>query len=186
MSAEVSGAANAAEYIDVLVVGAGLSGVCAGYHLQKNCPAKRYLILEGRADIGGTWDLFRYPGVRSDSDMHTLGYSFQPWRHEQAIADGNTILQYVKDTAREHGIDQRIRFNHRVLSASWSSADALWTVEAKLPSGDSKRFTCRFLLMCSGYYKYEAGYTPSFAGMDRFLGRIVHPQHWTDDVEYAG
>lgn len=154
-----------AQHFDVLVVGAGLSGIGAGYHLQRHCPGKRYAILEGRDCIGGTCDLFRYPGIRSDSDMYTLGYSFRPWRGANAIADGPSILQYVRDTAREYGIDRKIRFNHRVQRAAWSSETALWTVEATKPSGEVARFTCNFLFMCSGYYSYEAGYTPSFAGV---------------------
>lgn len=176
----------AAEHLDVLVVGAGLSGIGAGYHLQTNCPGKRYAILEGRDCIGGTWDLFRYPGIRSDSDMHTLGYSFRPWREAKAIADGPSILNYVRDTARHYGIDKKIRFNHRVKRASWSSADARWSVEARQASGETARFTCNFLFLCSGYYSYEAGYTPQFAGTGRFQGRIVHPQQWSEDIDYAG
>src|SRR5262245_51132371 len=174
------------EHFDVLIVGAGLSGIGAGYHLQKNCPGKRYAILEGRDRIGGTWDLFRYPGIRSDSDMYTLGYSFRPWRNAKAIADGPSILEYVKDTAREYGIDDKIRFNHRVRSASWSTQDATWTVEAVQPSGEIATLTCRFLFMCSGYYSYVQGYTPQFAGIERFRGRIAHPQKWTEDIDYAG
>ena len=176
----------ATEHLDVLVVGAGLSGIGAGYHLRHHCPQKRYAILEGRADIGGTWDLFRYPGIRSDSDMYTLGYSFRPWRDSKAIADGPSILKYVRDTARDHGIDKKIRFDHRVRRAEWSSSQALWTVEAERSSGELVRFTCNFLFMCSGYYNYETGYTPEFQGTERFRGRIVHPQQWTDDVDYAG
>lgn len=177
---------NAPEHLDILVVGAGLSGIGAGYHLQKSCPGKSYAILEGRDCIGGTWDLFRYPGIRSDSDMYTLGYSFRPWREAKAIADGPSILKYVRDTARDYGIDKQIRFNHRVQRASWSSSDAQWTVEALQASGETVRFTCNFLFMCSGYYSYEAGYTPEFAGTDRFQGRIVHPQQWSEDIDYAG
>jgi len=175
-----------AEHFDVLVVGAGLSGIGAGYHLQRHCPKKSYAILEGRACSGGTWDLFRYPGIRSDSDMYTLGYSFRPWREARAIADGSSILNYVRDTARDHGIDQKIRFNHRVKRAAWSSSEALWHVEAELSSGEVARFTCNFLFLCSGYYNYEAGYTPEFKGAERFQGRIVHPQKWTEDIDYAG
>ena len=174
------------DHLDVLIVGAGLSGIGAGYHLQKNCPTKSYAILEGRDRSGGTWDLFRYPGVRSDSDMYTLGYSFRPWREAKAIADGPAILKYVKDTAREHGIEQKIRFNHRVQRASWSSVDACWTVEVQQGSGQIKQLTCNFLFACSGYYSYEAGYTPQFDGIERFKGRIVHPQKWSDDIDYAG
>ena len=174
------------EHLDVLVVGAGLSGIGAGYHLQRHCPGQRYAILEGRACSGGTWDLFRYPGIRSDSDMYTLGYSFRPWRDAKAIADGPSILKYIRDTARDYGIDQKIRFDHRVKRAAWSSETAQWTVEAEKASGEKVRFTCNFLFLCSGYYNYDAGYTPAFAGAERFQGRIVHPQKWTDDIDYSG
>jgi monooxygenase len=179
------------EHVDVLIVGAGLSGIGAAHHLQTDCPGRSYLILEARDCIGGTWDLFRYPGVRSDSDMYTLGYSFRPWTNARAIADGPTILDYVRDTAREAGIDQRIHFGHRVKSASWSSADAKWTVDAeRVPSGaglqEAVQFSCNFLFMCSGYYSYAAGYTPEFPGIERFAGRVVHPQKWTPDITYAG
>jgi cation diffusion facilitator CzcD-associated flavoprotein CzcO len=178
------------EHVDVLIVGAGLSGIGAGYHLQQKCPSKSYVILEGRDRLGGTWDLFRYPGIRSDSDMFTLGYSFKPWTEPKAIADGPRILNYVRETATENGIDQKIRFNHRVKRASWSSESARWTVEAERNAGEGGteivRFTCNFLFMCSGYYKYEEGYTPQFSGIENFAGRIVHPQKWTDDIDYAG
>jgi monooxygenase len=175
------------EHFDVLIVGAGLSGIGAGYHLQTRCRDRRYAILEGRDAIGGTWDLFRYPGIRSDSDMYTLGYSFRPWEQANAIADGPSILEYVRDTAREHGIDRRIRFGHQVKRASWSSQDARWTVEAERGSAkEAVRFTCNFLFACGGYYKYSEGYTPDFPGVERFAGRIVHPQKWTDDIDYAG
>jgi cation diffusion facilitator CzcD-associated flavoprotein CzcO len=175
-----------AEHFDVLVVGAGLSGIGAGVHLQKRCPDRSYAILEGRDAIGGTWDLFRYPGIRSDSDMYTLGYSFRPWQEAKAIADGPSILRYVRDTASEYGVDRKIRFGHRVRRASWSSADALWTVEAEREGGQIARFTCNFLFVCGGYYKYEAGYTPDFPGVERYAGRIVHPQSWTEDIAYEG
>ena len=179
------------EHVDVLIVGAGLSGIGAGYHLQQKCPGKSYAILEGRETIGGTWDLFRYPGVRSDSDMFTLGYSFRPWTEPKAIADGPRILNYVRETAADNGIDKKIRFNHRVRRASWSTPDARWTVEAERgPVGEggleTVRFTCNFLFMCSGYYRYEEGYTPEFSGSQDFAGRIVHPQKWTDDIDYTG
>jgi cation diffusion facilitator CzcD-associated flavoprotein CzcO len=175
------------EHFDVLVVGAGLSGIGAGYHLQTRCPARSYAILEGRDAIGGTWDLFRYPGIRSDSDMYTLGYSFRPWTDAKAIADGPSILEYVRQTAKDYGVDRHIRFGHRVKRAQWSTADSKWTVEAEQgPSQETVRFTCNFVLMCSGYYDYAQGYTPDFAGVERFRGRIVHPQKWTDDVDYAG
>src|SRR5882672_1892839 len=179
-----------AEHVDVLIVGAGLSGIGAAYHLQQKCPGKSYVILEGRETIGGTWDLFRYPGIRSDSDMFTLGYSFKPWVEAKAIADGPRILNYVRETATDNGIDRKIRFNHRVKRASWSSQEARWTVEAERRTGEGSteivRFSCNFLFMCSGYYKYEEGYTPEFPGSQEFAGRIVHPQKWTDDIDYAG
>jgi monooxygenase len=175
------------EHFDVLIVGAGLSGIGAGYHLQTECPNKTYAILEARDAIGGTWDLFRYPGVRSDSDMYTLGYSFRPWKHAKAIADGSSILEYVRQTAKDAGIDQRIRLGHRVKRASWSSADAKWSVEAQRgTSRETVRFTSSFLFLCSGYYNYTDGYTPEFTGVERYAGRVVHSQKWTDDVEYAG
>jgi monooxygenase len=175
------------EHFDVLIVGAGLSGIGAGCHLQDNRPEKTYAILEARDDLGGTWDLFRYPGIRSDSDMYTLGYSFRPWKEAKAIADGPSILNYVRETARDHGVDSKIRFGHRVVRAEWSTPDSMWTVEAQ--RGDSKeivRLTCGFLFMCSGYYRYDNGYTPEFEGTERFGGAIVHPQHWPEDIDYAG
>jgi monooxygenase len=174
-------------HFDLLIVGAGLSGIGAGYHLQTDCPNKSYAILEARESIGGTWDLFRYPGVRSDSDMYTLGYSFRPWEEAKAIADGPSILNYIRQTAKDYGIDQKIRFGHRVKRASWSSADARWTVEAERgASKETVHLTCNFLFLCSGYYNYTEGYTPDLAGRERYTGRIVHPQKWTEDVEYAG
>ena len=178
-----------AEHFDVLIVGAGLSGIGAGYHLQEKCPGKSYVIVEGRDCIGGTWDLFRYPGIRSDSDMFTLGYSFKPWTEPKAIADGPHILNYVRETAIDNGIDRKIRFNHRVKRASWSSPDARWTIDAERTVGEGATevvsFTCNFLFMCSGYYKYEEGYTPEFAGTADFAGQIVHPQKWPEDLDYA-
>jgi cation diffusion facilitator CzcD-associated flavoprotein CzcO len=175
------------ERVDVLVVGAGLSGIAAGYHLRTKCPDKTLAILEARDAIGGTWDLFRYPGIRSDSDMYTLGYSFRPWRGDKAIADGASILAYIRETAREHGIDRKIRFGHRVISAAWSSDAARWNVVAKKEStGELVHFSAGFLMMCSGYYDYDKGYTPDFPNIDRFRGRVIHPQKWGDDVDYAG
>ncbi|HEY1960975.1 MAG TPA: NAD(P)/FAD-dependent oxidoreductase [Rhizomicrobium sp.] len=175
------------EHFDVIIVGAGLSGIGAGYHLQTACPAKSYAILEGRDAIGGTWDLFRYPGIRSDSDMYTLGYNFKPWREAKAIADGPSILNYVRQTARENGIDQHIRFHHMVKHASWSSEHARWTVEAECgPSKQPIRFTCNFLFLCSGYYDYDGGYDAKFAGTELYQGRIVHPQFWPNDLDYRG
>ncbi len=176
-----------AEQLDVLIVGAGLSGIGAAYHLQASHPQRTYAILEAREAIGGTWDLFRYPGVRSDSDMHTLGYSFRPWQEAKAIADGHSILRYVCDTARESGIDKRVRFGHRVMRAEFSSAEACWTVETqRTDTGEIIHFSANFLLICTGYYRYDAGYSPAFAGMDRFQGRVVHPQHWPGDLDYRG
>jgi monooxygenase len=174
------------EHFDVLIVGAGLSGIGAGYHLQAESPARTYIILESRSAIGGTWDLFRYPGVRSDSDMYTLGYGFRPWQDKKTIADGPIIRDYIQETAREYGIDKKIRFGHRVTRASWSSQQATWTVEATGPEGQSVHFTCNFLYMCSGYYDYSEGYMPGWSGMERFRGRIVHPQQWPEDLDYQG
>jgi monooxygenase len=175
------------EHLDVLIVGAGLSGIGAAWHLQDKCPGKSFAILETRAASGGTWDLFRYPGVRSDSDMYTLGYSFRPWKEAKAIADGPSILTYIREVARDHGIDERIRYGHKVVAAAWSTPDARWTVEVECgPDRVPRRITCGFLWMCSGYYDYEAGYLPEFPGLERFGGRIVHPQKWTDDIVWAG
>jgi len=177
----------ATEYVDVLIVGAGLSGIGAAWFLQQRCPGKSYAIFEGRDALGGTWDLFRYPGVRSDSDMHTLGYSFKPWIDAKAIADGPTILQYLKDTAVENDIDKNIRYGHKVRKASWSTVDAEWTVEAeRTDSGETVRIRCNFLLMCAGYYSYDSGYTPDFAGREKFQGDIVHPQQWPESLDYHG
>ncbi|HEY0114051.1 MAG TPA: NAD(P)/FAD-dependent oxidoreductase [Allosphingosinicella sp.] len=173
------------EHLDVLIVGAGLSGVGAAYYLQTRSAGRRYVILEGRAAIGGTWDLFRYPGIRSDSDMYTLGYAFRPWTEAKAIADGPSILRYVRETAAGYGIDRHIRFRHRVKRASWSSEEARWTVEAeRTDTGEPVRFTCQWLHMCSGYYDYAQGHDPEFPGRDRFRGRIVHPQFWPEDLDY--
>jgi cation diffusion facilitator CzcD-associated flavoprotein CzcO len=171
---------------DVIIVGAGLSGIGVAYHLQRDCPHKSFVILEARGAMGGTWELFRYPGVRSDSDMHTLGYRFRPWRGEKAIADGPSILDYLNDTARKYGIDGKIRFHHKVKRASWSSDDARWTLEVLGPDGTMLTYTCNFLQMCSGYYDYDAGYMPGWPGMERFKGEIVHPQKWPENLGYAG
>ncbi|MEN3746521.1 NAD(P)/FAD-dependent oxidoreductase [Sphingomonas sp. HF-S3] len=173
-----------AEHFDVVVVGAGLSGIGAGYHLQANCPGRSYVILEGRDRLGGTWDLFRYPGIRSDSDMYTLGFSFKPWTNAKAIADGPSILSYLEETAAEHGIDRHIRYRSQVMGASWSSEDALWRVTA-VQDGEEREFTCGFLFMCTGYYNYGRGFAPEFEGAGDFAGRIVHPQFWSDDIDYA-
>jgi cation diffusion facilitator CzcD-associated flavoprotein CzcO len=175
------------EHFDVVIVGAGLSGIGAAAHLTERCPSKSFVVLEGRPSMGGTWDLFRYPGIRSDSDMHTLGYRFKPWEAAKAIADGPSILAYVKETAAERGIDPHIRYSHLVKSADWSSETATWTVEAALKeTGETARFTCNFLYMCSGYYSYRQGHTPEFPGIEAFKGRIVHPQAWPEDLDYAG
>ncbi len=178
---------DAPEHVDVLIVGAGLSGIGAACHLQHNCQGKSYAILEARDRTGGTWDLFKYPGIRSDSDMYTLGYSFRPWTQAKSIAEGSSILDYVRQTAAEHGVEEQIRFNHRVVRADWSSTDARWSVEAtRGEEGESVRMSCNFLFLCSGYYRYDEGYTPEFTGSEHFAGRIVHPQHWDEDIDYAG
>ena len=170
------------EHVDVLIVGAGLSGIGAAHHLQDRLPHKTYAIFEARAASGGTWDLFRYPGMRSDSDMQTLGYRFRPWTEAKAIADGPSILEYVRDTAREAGIDRRIRYGHRVVRATWSTPEARWTVETE----GEPDVTCDFLYVCGGYYRYDAGYRPEFAGLEDYAGRLVHPQFWPEDLDYAG
>ena len=178
------------EHYDVLIIGAGLSGIDAGWHLQKKAPRKSYVILENRERIGGTWDLFRYPGIRSDSDMLTMGYGFKPWTHPSAISPGDAIRDYITETASEEGIDRHIRFRHQVTRAAWDSESARWTVEARKRDAEGRtetvRFSAGFLFSCAGYYRYSAGYTPEFAGRERFRGLIVHPQHWPEDLDYAG
>jgi cation diffusion facilitator CzcD-associated flavoprotein CzcO len=175
------------EHVDVLIVGAGLSGIGAACHLRTECPGKSFAILEGRERSGGTWDLFRYPGIRSDSDMFTLGYRFRPWRDAKAIADGPSILSYIRDTAREYGIDDRIRYGSRAVSASWSSEEARWTVDVRdEASGEIRQISCSFLFANTGYYRYDQGYLPEFPGRERFSGTIVHPQHWPEDLDYYG
>jgi monooxygenase len=175
------------EHVDVVVVGAGLSGIGAGYHLQTMSPDRSYVILEGRESLGGTWDLFKYPGVRSDSDMHTLGFSFKPWTEAKSIADGPSILKYLKQTVSQFGIDKHIRYGQLVTKAQWSTDDAQWTVTStNKATGTTNTFTCSFLFMCSGYYSYKKGHTPEFTGRERFKGTIVHPQEWPTDLDYAG
>ncbi|MDI1242269.1 MAG: NAD(P)/FAD-dependent oxidoreductase [bacterium] len=195
------------EHFDVLIIGAGLSGIGAGAHLRMECPDKSFAILEGREAMGGTWDLFRYPGVRSDSDMYTLGYSFRPWSDPKAIANGPSILEYIRDTAREFDLDKEIRHGHRITRAEWSSEKAQWTVSVISPhvsngSADSepsssdktisasdsaaKQLTCSFLYLCTGYYEYESGYTPDWPGLNTFRGTIIHPQKWPENLDYSG
>jgi cation diffusion facilitator CzcD-associated flavoprotein CzcO len=171
--------------LDVIVVGAGISGIAAGHYLQRECPDRNFAILEGRDAIGGTWDLFRYPGVRSDSDMFTLGFSFRPWTSDQTMAEGPRIRGYLEDAARAEGLLDRIRFGHRVVAASWDSASARWTLEVGV-RGETQRLVCRFLYFGSGYYRYEQGHAPEWPGQAAFAGRIVHPQHWPADLDYAG
>jgi monooxygenase len=175
------------ETVDVLVVGAGISGIGAGYHLRTYCPGKSYVILESRDDLGGTWDLFRYPGIRSDSDMHTLGFSFRPWTEAKAIADGPSIKNYLRETARDYGIDRHIRYGHRVIRAAWDSGSARWTVDVERgPEKEPVRFSAQFVFMCSGYYDYAQGFTPEFEGREAFRGQIIHPQHWPETLDYKG
>jgi len=174
------------EHLDVLIVGAGISGISAAHFVKTDCPWASYAVFESRSSLGGTWDLFRYPGVRSDSDMFTLGFSFRPWQGEKSIADGESILQYIKDTASEEDIDQHIRFDHRIISADWSSVDSCWLVTAE-HSGTAERFELQvgFLYCCTGYYRYDHGYQPEFASREDFAGQVVHPQHWPEDLDYT-
>ncbi|HEY6396600.1 MAG TPA: NAD(P)/FAD-dependent oxidoreductase, partial [Solirubrobacteraceae bacterium] len=175
----------ASSHVDVLIVGAGISGIGMGCHLKQRMPHKTFAILEGREALGGTWDLFRYPGIRSDSDLHTFGYEFKPWTSENAIAPAGEILAYLREAAREHDLANHIRFGHKVLSADWSSHDARWTVHAE-HAGETVELTCSFLFSASGYYDYAAGFTPKFEGREEFAGRIVHPQRWPEDLDYTG
>jgi len=175
------------ERLDVVIIGAGLSGVGAAVHLKEKCPDKTFTLLEMRAAMGGTWDLFRYPGIRSDSDMYTLGYAFKPWSNPKSIADGPDIRRYIEETAAEHGIDQKIRYRHKLLGLDWSSRDARWNLRVeKLDTGEIVTISCQFVICCAGYYKYEHGYTPEFAGREDFRGTIIHPQHWPEDLDYTG
>ena len=175
------------EHFDVIIMGAGLSGIGAGAHLTRDCPKHKFAILEGREAMGGTWDLFRYPGVRSDSDMYTLGYAFRPWTDAKSIADGDTILHYIEDVAHEHGLDQHIRYAHRIKSASWSSTEARWTLQImREHEQDLLSMSCNFFFICGGYYNYDQGYTPDFPGLKNFKGQVVHPQKWTPDISVSG
>ena len=174
------------EYLDVIIVGAGLSGIGAARHLKAHCPGKTFTILEGRDAIGGTWDLFRYPGVRSDSDMYTLGYNFKPWTERQVIADGHRIRRYIEDAAREGDIEQHVRFGRQVVKAEWDSATASWTLDVRHRSGETTQLRCHWLMMCSGYYNYEEGHTPDFTGRESFKGQVIHPQFWPESLDYAG
>ena len=182
---ETSSAASASAMMDVLIVGAGLSGIGAARHLQMHSPQSSWCILESRDAIGGTWDLFRYPGIRSDSDMYTLGYSFKPWVNHKSIADGSTIRQYIQKTADENGITPHIRHGHSVKQASWSTAEACWTITASQKNSDQPVvLKARFLYLCCGYYSYKNGYQPDFPGHANFKGQWVHPQFWPDTLNY--
>lgn len=172
------------EHVDIVIVGAGISGIAAAHHIRQQFPERRVVILERRESLGGTWHLFTYPGIRSDSDMYTLGYPFRPWTGGQAIAGGADILQYLRDTARESGIEPWIRYGHAVTRVSWSSSEARWTVQATAGDQDHT-LSCAFLIMCTGYYRYDEGYTPDFEGEADFVGEVVHPQKW-GDTEHAG
>ncbi|MBT9610723.1 MAG: NAD(P)/FAD-dependent oxidoreductase [Aquabacterium sp.] len=174
------------EHFDVLIVGAGLSGIGAARHLKSQCPGKTFAILEGRDTLGGTWDLFRYPGIRSDSDMYTLGYNFKPWTEPQVIADGARIRNYIQETSRENGIDSHIRYDSKVVSADWNSESAAWTLTVQKKSGETTQLTCNWLMMCSGYYNYEEGFTPDFPGRNDFKGQVIHPQFWPEKLDYSG
>jgi len=173
--------------LDVLIIGAGISGIGVAYHLQKRRPGTRYAILEGRGEIGGTWSFFRFPGIRSDSDLFTFGYDFKPWHRAEAFADGPSIKAYVAEAARENGIDRHIRFHHKVLEAGWSSAERRWSVRAqRTDTGEELVLRARWLFSAAGYYRYDEGYTPAFVGRERFRGRIVHPQSWPQDLDCRG
>ena len=174
------------EHFDVVIVGAGLSGIGAARHLKSQCPGKTFAILEGRDTLGGTWDLFRYPGIRSDSDMYTLGYNFKPWTEPQVIADGDRIRNYIRETSRENGIDSHIRYDSKVVSADWNSETAAWTLTVQKKSGETQQVSCNWLMMCSGYYNYEEGFTPDFPGRNDFKGQVIHPQFWPEKLDYSG
>ena len=173
------------EFVDVVIVGAGISGISAAWHLQDRCPNKSYVVLERRENLGGTWDLFKYPGIRSDSDMFTLGFRFKPWTSEKAIADGPSIMSYLKETVAEYGIDKHIRYGQKVVGADWSDAENRWTLRVDR-GGEEVEIKASFLFACSGYYNYDQGYSPEFAGSEDFEGTIIHPQHWSEELDYAG
>lgn len=174
-------------HVDILIIGAGLSGICAGHYVQTECPDMSFAILEGRAALGGTWDLFRYPGIRSDSDMHTLGFSFRPWPNPQALADGPSILRYLNDTVEACGLTSKIHYNRRVETVRWSSEDARWTVISRCAdTGEESVRTCNFVWFCTGYYRYERGYMPDFKGVEQFDGELIHPQRWPEDIDFDG
>ena len=178
---------NQSESIDVLIIGAGLSGIGGACHLRRNSPDRSFMILESREASGGTWDLFRYPGIRSDSDMYTFGYGFKPWSDKSSIADGHKILSYIREAAAEYDVEQHIRYQHKVVSASWSSTQSRWSVTAERgDTGEQVTISCQFIFSCSGYYDYDQGYTPEFAGIDNFKGQVIHAQHWPEQLDYQG
>jgi len=170
---------------DVVIIGAGISGISAAHFLKEKCPGKTFTILEGRTNIGGTWDLFKYPGIRSDSDMYTLGFEFKPWKSPKAIADGPAIMDYLNETIQDEALHQYIKINHKVNGASWSSTDSTWTLDVLVNDSESKSLTCQFVYMCTGYYNYEKGFTPEFNNVDSFTGKFIHPQHWPEDLDYT-
>src|SRR3984885_6069953 len=174
-------------YFDTIIIGAGISGISAAHYMQTDCPGKTYAILEGRKNFGGTWDLFRYPGIRSDSDMYTFGFAFKPWTNPKAIAPREDIIEYLEETVREEGIDKHIQFEHKLVSASWSSETSIWSLTVMTPDSDNPQlYTCSFLSLCMGYYSYESGYTPVFAGYNDFKGPVIHPQKWDEALDYTG
>ena len=169
---------------NVIVIGAGISGIAAGYNLKKSCPNKSFAILEGRESLGGTWDLFKYPGIRSDSDMHTLGYRFKPWIHDKSIADGPSILEYLNETVDENNLKKNILLNHKVKSANWNSDKSLWELEIN-NKDQLVNMTCDFLFLCGGYFSYSKPHMPSFINQEKFEGQIIHPQFWNDQLDYT-
>jgi cation diffusion facilitator CzcD-associated flavoprotein CzcO len=175
-----------ATHFDTIIIGAGISGISAAYYMQTDCPSQTYTILEGRGNIGGTWDLFRYPGIRSDSDMYTFGFAFKPWVNPKVIAPRADIMDYLEETVTENGIDKHIRFEHKLLHATWSSDTATWSLTVQTPDSEkSVIFTCSFLSLCMGYYNYESGYTPDFAGKEDYKGTVIHPQKWDETLDYS-